>query len=61
MLKVFNSLQIVAIFVAWPFLIAWLSNATFTGAQLAFFVACLVYAAGFFAMVACVYQAIEEA
>lgn len=60
MLKMFNSLQIVAVFVAWPFLIGWLSNATFQGAFVAFLTACVLYLLGFFAIVGCVYAAIER-
>lgn len=55
-LRIFNSFQIVAAFVAWPFLIAWLQDATFRGAPVAFYASCALYIVAFFAMVACVYD-----
>lgn len=55
-MRAFNSFQIVAAFVAWPFLIAWLQDATFRGAPVAFYAACALYVVAFFAMVFCVYK-----
>lgn len=57
-MRLFNSFQIVAAFVAWPFLIACLNDATFRGALVAFYAACALYVVAFFAMVACVYDSI---
>lgn len=59
-MKLFNSFQIVAAFVAWPFLISWLTDATFRGAQVAFYAACALYVVAFFAMVACVLNSIDK-
>lgn len=60
-MKVFNAFQIVAAFVAWPFLVAWLQQADFKGATVAFFAACAFYIVAFFAMVACVVHSMEAA
>jgi hypothetical protein len=60
MLRVFNSIQIVGVFVAWPFLVEWLSKAAFTGATLAFWSAIVLYAVGFLAITTCVYDAIGK-
>jgi hypothetical protein len=60
MLKIFNSFQIVAAFVAWPFLISYLSGATFQGATAAFYAACALYVIAFAAMVACVTTSIDK-
>ena len=57
-MRVFNSLQITAAFVAWPFLIAWISDASFRGADVAFYAAIALYLIAFGAMVACVYRCI---
>lgn len=59
-MRVFNAFQIVAAFVAWPFLIAWLHGAEFNGAGAAFVAACALYIVAFFAMVACVVSATES-
>ncbi len=42
-MKTFNALQIVCAFMAWPYGIAWLSEATFKGNTPAFYMACAVY------------------
>jgi hypothetical protein len=55
-MRVFNAFQITAAFVAWPFLISWLTTAEFRGAQVAFFAACALYVVAFAAMVGCVYE-----
>jgi uncharacterized membrane protein YqjE len=60
MLKLFNSFQITAAFVAWPFLVAWLNDATFRGASVAFWAAIVVYVLAFFAMIWCVYNSIDK-
>lgn len=58
-MRLFNSFQIVAAFVAWPFLVNWLQDASFRGASAAFYAACALYVVAFGAMVACVYDATE--
>lgn len=60
MLKAFNSFQIVAAFVAWPFLISWLSTASFQGATAAFYAACALYCIAFGFMIACVATTIDK-
>jgi hypothetical protein len=59
-MKVFNAFQIVAAFVAWPWLIVWLSDAEFRGAMAAFFAACALYVVAFGAMVVCVVDKMEK-
>ena len=60
-MRLFNSFQIVAAFVAWPFGIAWLNNhQDFTGASAAFFAACALYVVAFGAMVGCVWHTTDE-
>ena len=59
-MRVFNSFQIVAAFVAWPFLIAWLSSQNFPGATAAFAAACVFYVVAFAVMVGCVASSIEK-
>jgi hypothetical protein len=58
--RLFNSFQIVAAFVAWPFLIAWLHGAEFRGASAAFIAACVLYVVAFAAMTGAVYEATRE-
>ena len=60
-MRVFNSFQITAAFVAWPFFIDWLGDASFRGSSVAFYAACALYVVAFFAMVWCVYVGIKEA
>ena len=60
MLKVFNSIQITLCFAAWPALVAWLSDATFTGATPTFLGSIAAYIMGFIAMTACVFRCIDE-
>ena len=60
MMRLFNSFQVVAAFVAWPFGIAWLGDATFAGYMAAYYAACALYVVAFGAMVACVYHAAED-
>ena len=59
-MRLFNSFQVVAAFVAWPFLISWLTTAGFRGADVAFYAACALYTVAFGAMVASVYVAVES-
>ncbi len=59
-MKVFNSFQITAAFVAWPFLIAFLDEAAFRGAGVAFWAAIALYVVAFFAMVGCVYNSLDK-
>ena len=59
-MRLFNSFQITAAFVAWPFLVSWLQDATFRGALVAFYAACAFYVVAFAAMVASVYRSMEE-
>ncbi len=59
-MRLFNSFQIVAAFVAWPFGIAWLSGADFRGATPAFYAACALYVVAFGAMVVSVYHSLDE-
>jgi len=56
-MRLFNSFQIVAAFIGWPFFIDWLTAATFRGAGVAFYSSCALYVVAFFAMVHCVYFA----
>ncbi len=55
-MRLFNSFQIVAAFVAWPFGIAWLAQAAFPGSYAAFIAACALNIIAFGAMVASVYD-----
>ena len=59
-MKLFNAFQIVAAFVAWPFLVVWLANADFRGVGAAFAASCVLYILAFFAMVQCVYCSMKE-
>ena len=59
-MRLFNAFQIVAAFVAWPFLIHWLSDASFRGAPVAFYASCALYVVAFFVMVGCVYDSIDN-
>lgn len=42
-MRYFNSLQLVILFVAWPFLIQWLATAEFRGSGAVFYAACAIY------------------
>lgn len=59
-MKLFNSFQITAAFVAWPYLVSWLSDAAFRGAGVAFYSSCALYVVAFGAMVACVYHTLDD-
>lgn len=58
-MKAFNSFQITAAFVAWPFLIAWLAEAPFRGAPVAFYAAIACYVVAFGCMVVAVYDKLD--
>ena len=60
MLKVFNAFQIVGSFAAWPFLIAWLQDATFKGSTACFYSAFVLYLVAFGFMVASVVCSLDE-
>jgi hypothetical protein len=59
-MRLFNSFQITAAFVAWPFLISWLSDAEFRGSGVAFYAACACYVVAFAAMVGSVYHSLTR-
>lgn len=59
-MRLFNSFQIVASFVAWPYLITWLNTAEFRGASAAFYSACAFYVVAFFFMVVSVRDVMER-
>lgn len=59
-MRVFNSIQITAIFVAFPFLISYLQDATFRGAGAAFYAACGAYIFGFWTITAAVYEQLRK-
>ena len=56
----FNAFQIVALFAALPFIIHWLSSASFWSAQAAFWVALVVYLIAFILHIAAVADLIEK-
>lgn len=59
-MRLFNSFQITAAFVAWPFGIAYLSQQTFPGQTAAMVAACGLYVVAFGAMVGSVYYSTSE-
>jgi hypothetical protein len=59
-MKLFNAFQIVAAFVAWPFLISWLTTAEFRGAGVAFYSACALYVVAFGLMTVSVAESIDK-
>jgi hypothetical protein len=59
-MKLFNAFQSVAFFAAAPFGIAWVSEQTFKGAGVAFWVACLIYIVSFCLNVAAVRVALDR-
>lgn len=59
-MRLFNSFQIVGAFVAWPFLISWLTDQTFRGSGVAFYSACALYVVAFASMVGSVYTSISK-
>lgn len=59
-MRIFNSFQLVAIFIGWPFLTNWLSTATFAGAAAVFYAACALYVIWIGFAVAAVYEFIGK-
>lgn len=59
-MRLFNSFQITAAFVAWPFGIAWLSGQSFQGHTAAMVAACGLYIVAFAAMVGAVYTSTDK-
>jgi hypothetical protein len=59
-MKAFNSFQMVTGFALTPFGIAWVSEQTFRGSSIAFWVGCVVYLISFLMMVGAVYSALDE-
>jgi hypothetical protein len=60
-MKTFNSFQAVSFFAAAPFGLAWLQSQQFTGANIGFWVGCVIYVIAFVAMIAAVRVAVEHA
>lgn len=60
-MKEFNAFQMVCCFAGAPFLIQWLSTASFAGAMAAFWVAVVAYIVGFFAMCVAVRMSMDHA
>lgn len=59
-MRLFNSFQIVTMFVAWPFLVNWLHSASFSGAAVAFYAACALYVVMFGVAIAAMYEFIGK-
>lgn len=59
-MRLFNSFQLVAAYVAWPFGIQMLADASFRGSAGALFAACAGYVVATGFMVAAVYMATEK-
>ena len=59
-MRTFNAFQIVAAFLGWPFLIQYLSDATFRGNSVAFYASAAFYVVAFFYMVGCVRSVMEK-
>jgi hypothetical protein len=55
--RLFNSMQITGLFAGFPFLLSWISDATFRYSGAAFWAALAAYVVSFFIMWACVYDA----
>lgn len=58
-MRLFNSIQAVAMYAAGPFIISWLKHENFQGHDIASFVAFMMYLIGSFAMVWSIYTATE--
>lgn len=58
-MRTFNAFQITAAFVAWPYLIQYLSDASFRGASVAFWSSCAFYVVAFFFITTSVYSSID--
>ena len=59
-MRLFNSLQLVAAFIAWPFLLQWLAKAEFAGHMAAFYAGCALYLVAFCGMTYAVYHTIKD-
>lgn len=59
-MRLFNSFQLVGLFAGTPFLLAWLSTATFPYAAAAFWTAIAAYVIQFGIMWGCSYTAMEK-
>ena len=59
-MRVFNSFQLVAAYVAWPFAIQWIAASEFKGATAAFYAACAGYVVATWFMVFSVYSTIKN-
>jgi uncharacterized membrane protein YiaA len=55
-MRVFNSVQLTAMFAGFPFLLNWLGSAEFKLAEVGFYVGCLAYVWMFGAMSSIVYD-----
>lgn len=60
MLRVFNAFQIVSLFCALPFVIMWLSQAEFAGAQPLMYLAIVVYGIMFIANVGMISEELNK-
>ena len=59
-MRVFNAFQLVGLFSAMPFIVAWLNKASFSFAGIAFWTAVVVYVVAFGFMVASVTHAMRK-
>lgn len=59
-MKLFNAFQLVAVFVALPYLMGWLQDATFRGSAAAFYATAALYVVAFACMVACVWRSLDD-
>jgi ABC-type nitrate/sulfonate/bicarbonate transport system permease component len=59
-MKLFNVFQLVTAFAIAPFVISWINEATFTGATIAFWVACIAYFVSYVFMMMCVYEGVDK-
>jgi len=60
MLRVFNAFQFNAVFVAWPFLIGWLSEQETGWSGAAFYASCIAFSVQFIIATACVSKGFEN-
>ena len=59
-MKVFNSIQIVALFAGFPYLISWLSSEPFRHSGVAFWTAVVAYVVSFAIMCGITYEALHD-
>ena len=59
-MKYFNAFQIVAAFVAWPYLVAWLATADFPFSEVAVCCTLAIYVVAFFFMFVAVVDKMEN-